>query len=136
MKYECIKCGEDSNKKSLFVKRSDRPGKVRNICIRCHNERQKKYIKSSRNKKRDALNALKDVPCKDCGGSFPPYVMDFDHLGDKKFGIADGMTIFTLDELLEEVKKCDVVCSNCHRIRTHSRNQYASRPTAQARGRS
>jgi hypothetical protein len=48
---------------------------------------------------------------------FPIYVMDFDHVnGGKKFGISGHRHGFK--GLIEEIKKCDVVCANCHRIRT------------------
>jgi hypothetical protein len=33
---------------------------------------------------RELVLALKSVPCADCGASFPPYVMDFDHLSQKQ----------------------------------------------------
>jgi hypothetical protein len=66
--------------------------------------------------------AAKSRPCTDCGVQYPPYVMDFDHVRGKKLweiGTAKG-TVATA-ALLAEVAKCDVVCSNCHRIRTHHR---------------
>jgi hypothetical protein len=73
---------------------------------------------------RDRLDKLKSAPCMDCGNSFPPECMDFDHArGEKAFGIGPnrGMRI---ERLMVEVAKCDLVCSNCHRIRTKERNQY------------
>lgn len=60
----------------------------------------------------------------DCRESFPPYVFDFDHRdsADKSFGIATSMnSIQKWEVLLEESFKCDLVCSNCHRKRTHAR---------------
>lgn len=64
---------------------------------------------------------IKSVPCKDCGQNFPPYVMDFDHVsGIKKFSIANKVG-GTWKALTEEIAKCEVVCSNCHRIRTWQR---------------
>jgi hypothetical protein len=56
----------------------------------------------------------------DCGGTFPPECMDFDHRpGEKKlFGIGQGLRR-KLEALLAEIAKCDLVCANCHRIRTH-----------------
>lgn len=68
---------------------------------------------------REVLNGLKSVPCKDCGQTYPPYVMDFDHVhGEKRFGISDAIML-NLEDLLVEIEKCDVVCANCHRERTH-----------------
>lgn len=71
--------------------------------------------------KRAFLNSLKRRPCADCRRRFPPYVMDFDHRrGTKEFMIGRLLSA-SLERLTREIEKCDVVCANCHRIRTHSR---------------
>ena len=81
------------------------------------------------NRQRATLEFLRDlrrVPCADCRRTFPPYVMDFDHRdpASKLFAIMAGKTLLKNREvLLAEVAKCDVVCANCHAIRTH--NQQA-----------
>lgn len=68
------------------------------------------------------LENLKRQPCKDCGVSYPPYVMDFDHVrGEKKFNLCSGPRRRGVKQVMEEVAKCDVVCANCHRERTHKR---------------
>ena len=63
---------------------------------------------------------LKAAPCTDCGVCYPPYVMDFDHLRDKRRLISRLRGVST-KLLLSEVAKCELVCSNCHRIRTFKR---------------
>lgn len=70
------------------------------------------------------VNAIKSYPCTDCNLSWPPYVMHFDHLdADEKVGNISKMisdrNSYRL--LIEEIMKCDVVCANCHAIRTHNR---------------
>lgn len=75
-----------------------------------------------REERTELINKIKNVPCLDCGNSYPPYVMDFDHRdpGQKSFSIGGkGKNEHTLALLLEEIAKCDVVCANCHRERTH-----------------
>lgn len=70
------------------------------------------------------LNKLKESnPCADCGKFYPAYVMDFDHLGDKVASVAAMMKNRGWQTILEEIAKCELVCSNCHRIRTWKRNQ-------------
>jgi hypothetical protein len=72
------------------------------------------------------LRDLRCVPCMDCGGRFPPYAMDFDHRDptQKLFDIASGKSMLKSRASLEaEVAKCDVICANCHRQRTHARQQ-------------
>ena len=62
-------------------------------------------------------------PCHDCGHFFPAYVMQFDHvIGNKLFNIADMVYRGrSLESLKVEISKCELVCSNCHAIRTHHR---------------
>ncbi len=51
-------------------------------------------------------------------------MLDLDHISDnKKFGLADYRS-HTIDiELIKaEIAKCEVVCANCHRIRTYQRS--------------
>jgi hypothetical protein len=52
--------------------------------------------------------------------------MDFDHVrGEKRYTIGSlcGSNL-SLDYLAEEISKCDVVCSNCHRLRTFARKHW------------
>lgn len=75
-----------------------------------------------RNKERvrAEIRRLKSEPCVDCGGKFPPCVMDFDHVrGEKCMNIsAMSSTSTSLRKVLAEIAKCDLVCANCHRLRT------------------
>jgi len=63
-----------------------------------------------------------DKGCADCGGKFDAHVLDCDHLYDKSFNLANFKThTKSLARVKEELAKCEVVCSNCHRVRTHKR---------------
>lgn|SRR5581483_826115 len=69
------------------------------------------------------LRDLRRVPCMDCGGIFPPHVMDFDHRDPKtkSFSLGAGKSLLKNRTVLEsEIVKCDIVCANCHRQRTHA----------------
>ncbi len=59
--------------------------------------------------------------CVDCGEK-NHIVLDFDHIRDKKYNVSrmihDG---FSWKAIMKEIQKCEVVCANCHRIRTHQR---------------
>lgn len=95
-------------------------------------DRRRKYNKShrkgmaeynySRNRKvKEFIRTLKDQPCADCRIKYPYYVMDFDHIsGVKKFGMGK-IKNNNIEAILDEVLKCDVVCSNCHRVREWKR---------------
>jgi hypothetical protein len=81
-------------------------------------------------KMRDVLRQAKNKPCADCGNSYPYYVMDFDHReGEKKVCNVSALHSHrrvSMRRLLEELAKCDAVCANCHRERTHRRKQYTA----------
>jgi hypothetical protein len=73
---------------------------------------------------RSLIRAAKDKPCADCGVRYPYYVMDFDHReGEEKLANVGYFAFSTEAALGEEVAKCDVVCANCHRIRTWRRRR-------------
>lgn len=69
------------------------------------------------------LREAKSRPCMDCGGKFPPFVMDFDHRdGAVKIGtIGSLIKRWSWARLQTEIEKCDLICANCHRIRTARR---------------
>ena len=74
--------------------------------------------------KQNYINSIKDVPCADCGYKFHPVAMDFDHRvhTDKIKNIGTMMVKnWSLDRIKTEIEKCDIVCANCHRIRTYFR---------------
>jgi hypothetical protein len=49
--------------------------------------------------------------------------MDFDHLKDKEMNLSDMIRRgFGKKKILAEVAKCELVCANCHRLRTFKRN--------------
>lgn len=68
------------------------------------------------------LEYLQNHPCINCGESNPA-VLEFDHKNpdDKIKTISDLVRNVSFSGLTEEIKKCDVRCINCHRIR-HNRS--------------
>tara|TARA_B110000503_G_scaffold24933_1_gene39284 strand:+ start:13457 stop:13705 length:249 start_codon:yes stop_codon:yes gene_type:complete len=69
------------------------------------------------------------VGCFDCYVIYPHYILEFDHRPEhKKIDIVYRvLKKFGVDAAWEEVRKCDVVCSNCHKQRTYEREQNDSR---------
>lgn len=69
------------------------------------------------------LDEARHVPCADCGNRYPSVCMDFDHLPGhtKSFGVMNRWKDRKWNLILAEIEKCEVVCSNCHRIRTKAR---------------
>ena len=92
-----------------------------------------KFTAKIRRDARALLREAKDVPCVDCGGRFHFAAMDFDHVRGEKKGCLSTMAskTFSLETIREEMAKCDVVCANCHRVRTYEQ-KVARRRTANA----
>lgn len=86
-----------------------------------HKADAKRNTQKYRDRYKALVFELKSVPCADCGGKFHPVAMDFDHVLDNKLWNISRMTAHSFDKLIDEIKKCEVVCSNCHRVRTHNR---------------
>ena len=69
------------------------------------------------------VDAAKARPCMDCSHQFPAVCMDFDHVRGKKVANVSILVARcrALQVIQDEIAKCDVVCANCHRIRTLER---------------
>ena len=100
------------------------PEKARISRRKCYRKNRVHYIaiqKAYRKTIQSAVREAKNKPCTDCGHSFPYYVMDFDHIREKSFTIARSVGSAGMPKTLAEIAKCEVICANCHRIRTHGR---------------
>ena len=88
--------------------------------------------KKHRRARLDALDAYKlDKGCADCGYKEHAAALDFDHRpGTKKsFTIGHASSKKELwDKVWDEVAKCDVVCANCHRVRTYVKRAGSHNP--------
>lgn len=99
-------------------KDSSRSLGIKYVCTISERERNKlrqREISASRNR---MLGALKTTAgCIDCGYDRSPRALDFDHRDPitKSFCIGAGTAWKSLRSVFEEVEKCDVRCSNCHR---------------------
>lgn len=73
---------------------------------------------------RALLDAAKDAPCAACRNQYPRCCMQFDHLpgARKRFNLSEARTgLIPRHVVLQELKKCEVVCANCHAIREDRR---------------
>jgi hypothetical protein len=66
--------------------------------------------------------------CTDCQRTYLPQVLQWDHLpGTTKLGnISTDFRGRSRQEILDEIAKCELVCANCHAIRTFARAGWAS----------
>jgi hypothetical protein len=101
----CGKCGEKKSVDAFAWRRKSR-GQRDNYCRPCRAKykqahyaaNRQRYIDAARRRKLDLVAEridylvayLRKHPCVDCGET-DPIVLEFDHLHDKKFGIAQGL---------------------------------------------
>jgi hypothetical protein len=90
------------------------------ICDNCK-KAMSDYVKNRTDPISELIKNHKiNAGCADCGYNKHPHALDFDHLDNKKFSIATSLSR-KVETILEEIEKCEVVCANCHRIRTATR---------------
>ena len=105
-------------------------------CKKCKREYNLAYYKShipqvkERMQKRVELlqdkffTYLSKHPCVDCGED-NIVVLDFDHQENKIMEISKMVHRgFLWKKVLLEIKKCEIRCANCHRIKTMKLNNY------------
>lgn len=138
---DCPKCGQTKKLEEFYQRKTGiRKYSYYEKCKECYKLRGRDYYKQNRQRqlklallrkqkykeeRRNFIQKIKNTPCMDCKRKFPPWVMDFDHRDKqtKVRNISDMVITYTsnLERLQEEIKKCDLVCANCHRVRTHNR---------------
>jgi hypothetical protein len=95
------------------------------VCACCHRVRTRIQIPESEDPRRKEfyrkIALLKQDSCMDCGFKFQPVSMDFDHVRGTKVATVSQMRTFSWGRVTLELAKCDLVCANCHRIRTNNR---------------
>lgn len=136
----CSVCGE-VKPLSEFHKNKGRKSGVNSRCKPCraivdHARYEAKVSRtvprhpqqSERSRKAWLVSLKAGKPCTDCGRVLPHQVMQWDHRpGTEKLGeISGAFKTRTREEILAEIAKCDLVCTNCHSMRTFSRSGWAT----------
>ena len=111
--------------------------KCQHLCCKCHiivsKERELGVENRSLNvkAKRAYVNKIKESGCSSCGFKDVNLLrfFDMDHIDvDTKIEVVSHMVMFsnyTLEDVIEECKKCRVLCKHCHWIHSsNQRNQY------------
>lgn len=60
--------------------------------------------------------------------------MDFDHIDPTTKIRCVGNYVTSRKKVYQEIEKCELVCSNCHRIRTYNRKQYGKKSNTDSGG--
>ncbi len=104
---ECAKCGLklSHNNVSGFCKTCRPPSKKRS-----------ELVSEWRRRRKLKLINIKGDKCEICGYNKCIWALEFHHLDpkEKDFSISQ-KNIKSMEKYIEEIKKCILVCSNCHR---------------------
>lgn len=110
-----------------FYKSSHTPDGYRWLCKECDNRTRLKRLAKKRNIAIDWLvEYLKDKKCvnEKCGTS-DPRVLQFDHLRDKEYEVHYMVSRgFAVEEIQKEIEKCQILCANCHSIKSAKHGKY------------
>lgn len=133
MEKVCSTCKTKKDITQFGTRSNSKDGKL-GQCKECvvvyfkeYRDNNRKYFQAKlnryRKRTRDYLISVKaSTPCADCGSLYHPCVMDFDHVtGDKTDNVSNIAASGRLSALKREIAKCELVCSNCHRVRTYNR---------------
>lgn len=114
----CPSCNENKNLCEFYTQNDRKNGS--HICKKCFN----KYVGERWVQTKIKAIHYKGSKCCDCGLSYPemPYVIfDFHHLNPSEKDVDWGkLRKRSWDKITFELDKCDLLCSNCHRIRHHN----------------
>jgi len=111
-----------------FYKNCKRDDGLQTYCKKCSNLRRVKYYKDNKeqevkvrknyqeNQKQKYIEYKKTLKCINCNET-RWYVLDFHHKNnDKEFDVSSmAVGRCSWEKVLSEIKKCDVLCANCHR---------------------
>lgn len=71
---------------------------------------------------RELVDYLKKRPCVDCGTAYHPCQMDF-YREDEGAALVSRILIKSKTTIIEETRKCVLLCANCSRLRTYKRQK-------------
>lgn len=137
----CARCG-DVKQLDQFPRQAKRPSGRGAYCRDCKRGYAREWYEANREaqlervarnneryleRNRAFVDRLKARPCTDCGQRFPSPVMEFDHVRGEKFGIISALVhrASSLAAIEAELEKCELVCANCHRLRTAERGGWS-----------
>jgi hypothetical protein len=116
----CTSCNQTFPETSFKMRwAAGRQGGTRQAqCNRCL---YVKYTRPNTERKMKEIHEYQmEKGCADCGFNKHPAALEFDHVNpsEKVFNIGEQIGTKSRESLWEEIAKCEVVCANCHAIRT------------------
>jgi hypothetical protein len=118
----CVTCQDEKPITDFYRNKGSLDGYLRR-CKRCVVDRYRSGVSERAKRDRLYFQQIKvERGCTDCGYSANPVALDFDHLpGQVKVYRVCTMAGMRRELIDAEIAKCEVVCANCHRVRTNER---------------
>lgn len=132
----CKGCGETKPLDDYYANKGMADGRV-NWCKPCMIARHGEKKRQRARELRAYVQAIKmERGCVDCGYRGHPAALEFDHLpGTVKVNRLAVLSCSNAKAVIHaEINKCEVVCANCHRIRTAERLTQAAGERSTAKG--
>lgn len=133
----CSRCKEQKENSKFAKNRTKKC--LQAYCKECNKQAHKEWYKenSKRIKKLNQdfrktnkeenieiiWNILLRSKCSICNES-NPLVLEFDHIGKKRNNISRAIETFSSDSLIKELEQCQILCSNCHSIKTQKDGNF------------
>jgi hypothetical protein len=94
-----------------------------------HPEQNKETYNNRRREKKEWLDLIRSVGCSKCSEKDPACI-DFHHRDPSKkdVNISVAVAHWSIEKLQEEIKKCDLLCCNCHRKLHAKEREIAAGP--------
>lgn len=131
--YKCSKCNKDKSRECFYNREDGRP---HSWCRDCNKAYQREHYHLTKDRYREArlINNRKrrkevseymheyklEKGCKSCGYNKCYAALDFHHPNKDKEHNISTMGTNSLKKVKEEIKKCIVLCANCHRELHHN----------------
>ncbi len=141
MKKSCRKCNKEFSSR-VWIDGKLRSLQRRKFCLDCSpfgsgntskylgqgvnekrrrkTEADRRWQQKARKERKQKLIDLLGGQCSKCGYKRCNAALDFHHLEDKNFGISNFGLCRSWEKLVKEVKKCILLCKNCHTEMHHN----------------
>lgn len=106
--FKCCQCHQVLDISNFFIKKNSKPF---HYCKSCWNA----YIAKRLVERKNKLIEMMGGKCEKCGYNKCNAVLDFHHIDPSIKEYTISTRNLSLKKITEEVKKCILLCANCHR---------------------
>ena len=123
----CYKCFKDKPLYEFYISKRNKDGYY-SYCRACDSITNKEWRKSNKElcriyskkdsdkKRKLCIDCKKGLKCIECGENHPScLVFHYRNPDEKDFDIGGSFYEKSVERVMSEIAKCDVLCANCHR---------------------